>query len=78
MSGQRARTSRRPTKCRACGSDAVLTITYGLLPEPPGLGEVIGGCIVRDDSPVWECGTCGARWGRLDGRSTQVTTRGLD
>lgn len=44
-------------RCPEC--DAVLLpIWYGLLPEDPGPGVLVGGCVVSDDDPTHGCTAC--------------------
>lgn len=63
---------RRPKKCPKCGGD-VCDILYG---EPTSTWEedyfaqtghhaVLGGCIVYDDMPEYECGKCGLAFRKL-------------
>lgn len=50
--------------CPACGSREVIPILYGLpgfeLSEAAERGEVVlGGCLIGDESPDYECRGCG-------------------
>jgi len=58
---------RRPSNCPQCGADVVKSIVYGLSMEedPTPVEErdyVLGGCVLRMDSPSWCCGACGHKW----------------
>lgn len=54
--------------CPACGEGTLHPIIYGLvrdgkLREKADRGEVVlGGCLVGEDSPKWECPECGHRF----------------
>ena len=59
----------RDQRCPSCGSEDRILILYGYptreASERADRGEVsLGGCVVGDESPKWECRTCGTRWGR--------------
>ncbi len=62
---------RKPPKCPACRSDRVRPILYG---EPvPSDGEaakrgelVIGGCLICEGMPTWDCADCRHQFGYLD------------
>lgn len=63
-------TPRRPA-CPHCGGRPI-PIMYGYPAnakaafEAAERGElVIGGCVIDDDNPIWSCGDCGERYGRL-------------
>ena len=65
--GERIEFNRKPTKCPKCNSKRIAKIIYGMpyySPETEKLIQegkiVLGGCIVTDDDPVWECADCGA------------------
>ena len=55
----------RPRRCAQCGGEA-LPVAFGY-PGPEMIaaverGEIVlGGCIVDDDDPAWECSECGTR-----------------
>lgn len=56
-------------KCPKCGSEKCIPISYGY--PSPGWEEkvakgefVLGGCVVEDDSPEWECSNCHTSFGR--------------
>jgi hypothetical protein len=57
---------RGPVKCPRCGSGRVAPIVWGL-PSPETVersarGEVaLGGCVIGEDDPEWECLGCGLR-----------------
>jgi len=58
-------------RCPACGSEKVLDRVYGY-PSPEMIiaekaGEIaLGGCIIREDSPNWQCGDCHMVLDKLD------------
>jgi hypothetical protein len=62
----------KPELCPSCGSRSVVRIVYGL---PNEVGQeaarrgaiTLGGCIVVEDAPKWQCGDCGHEWGKLFG-----------
>jgi hypothetical protein len=61
-----------PAACPACRSPRVARILYGLPHFTPDLERelnegraVLGGCVVFDESPRWQCVACGQRWGRI-------------
>lgn len=57
-----------PKRCPACGDGTLRPIVYGLvrdakLREKADRGEVVlGGCQVGQNSPDWECPSCGKRF----------------
>jgi hypothetical protein len=62
-----------PAACPACRSPRVARILYGLPHFTPALEReldegraVLGGCVVFDESPRWQCVACGHRWGRIE------------
>lgn len=63
-------TGRKTAKCPKCGEAKTIPIVYGMpgpeLFEAAERGEVVlGGCVLGDENPVWQCKACGAHWGRL-------------
>ncbi|HLA12706.1 MAG TPA: hypothetical protein VJ023_19125 [Pyrinomonadaceae bacterium] len=57
---------KKPKSCSNCGSKRIVTITYWM----PDLSEelwrkvdegkiVLGGCVVTDFDPKWQCVDCG-------------------
>jgi hypothetical protein len=42
-----------------------MPIVYGLVPEDPGPGVVLGGCVVGGEDPAWKCRKCGTTFGRF-------------
>ncbi len=53
-------------ECPKCHSQDVKPILYGYV-DPWPEDAACGGCTIIDAAaPVWECGACGWRWGRLD------------
>lgn len=66
MSVERLERPRKPIRCPKCNSRPVARIVYGL----PYFSEnetnevdagkiVLGGCIITDDDPAWQCVACG-------------------
>jgi hypothetical protein len=60
-------------KCPNCKKSSIAEILWGyILLTPEGernLEEkkiVLGGCIVTDNDPKWECTECYHRWGERD------------
>jgi rubrerythrin len=56
--------------CPSCGSPERVPIAYGLptqeAVERANRGEfTLGGCLVDDQAPRWQCRVCGTKWGRL-------------
>jgi predicted RNA-binding Zn-ribbon protein involved in translation (DUF1610 family) len=63
---QRLERATRPAKCPNCGHSPVAEILWGMpafsekLEADLKAGRVkLGGCIVSDDDPAWECQKCG-------------------
>lgn len=61
---------KRPKKCERCLGARIAEILYGF----PNLDSdleaaleagttVLGGCVVTDDDPQWQCLDCGFEWG---------------
>ena len=61
-----ARESRGQKRCPSCKSTKVAAIVYGYpspeLVESPRDEIVLGGCVIRDDSPEWQCNDCGRQF----------------
>lgn len=62
---------RKPPPCPACGCKKVRPIVYGepMLStfEAAERGElIIGGCVVTEGIPLWDCPNCSCRFGCLD------------
>ncbi len=63
--GERIERARRPAKCPTCGARTVATILYGLpvieeIEDDLREGKItLGGCLVSEDDPAWECISCG-------------------
>ena len=60
-------------KCPKCNSSSVAEILWGYTADIRGLEKeldkkkiVLGGCIVTDHDPKWECNDCLTRWGERD------------
>jgi DNA-directed RNA polymerase subunit RPC12/RpoP len=57
-------------KCPECGSSKALPICYGF-PDPEMLEDalegkiVLGGCVIGDVEPTWQCAECSHKWGEL-------------
>lgn len=54
--------------CPHCGSTRVVRILYGMvIPTPEELakpdGLVLGGCVISEDSPKWQCRACHSAFG---------------
>jgi hypothetical protein len=63
-------TNERPSSCPKCGGERVAQIVWGLVDSSPELVaelqaglSVLGGCVVSDDDPTWECLDCKHQWG---------------
>jgi hypothetical protein len=57
----------KPSHCPQCGAEIVKSIVYGLPAEvdPTPVEQrdyVLGGCVLRKDSPGWHCGACNHQW----------------
>jgi len=57
-------------KCPKCKSEKIATIFWGFPGDMKELEKeieekkiVLGGCIVTDHDPKWECTACNHRWG---------------
>ncbi len=64
---------RKPRGCPVCSSGPVARILYGMPAFSEGLrrgleeGRItLGGCVVSDDDPAWECKACGQQIWRKD------------
>jgi hypothetical protein len=62
----------RPS-CPACGHAFPAQILYGLPELTPELERevllkrvALGGCLIDDSSPNWQCFSCGHAWGKAD------------
>lgn len=71
-----------PAACPACRSRRVAWIGYGFPDFTPKLQReideervVLGGCVVFEDAPRWQCMACGERWGRLGGEPRRRKSR---
>ena len=59
-------------RCPKCKSKNVAWILWGypnmnLIQEELDKGEItLGGCIITDNDPKWECNDCSWRWGERD------------
>ncbi|MGB1110563.1 MAG: hypothetical protein ACPG4N_09420 [Gammaproteobacteria bacterium] len=64
----RVERDRKPGKCPSCGHAPMASILYGLprfneeLSQKIEAGRVtLGGCMVSEDDPIWECTHCGLK-----------------
>ena len=57
------RRSKETVRCPRCGTDDIAKIVYGYpsdeLLHSKDENIRLGGCVVFDDSPDWECKQCG-------------------
>jgi len=68
----RAKTATRTRSCPECKSKRVAPIMYGY---PGNMDEALkaakeekiglGGCVIEEDAPTWQCFACGHSWGKL-------------
>jgi primosomal protein N' len=63
----------KPRKCPACGSSHMADILYGLpvfseeLQAALDTGRIVlGGCVVTDHDPSWQCTDCATRIYRVE------------
>jgi hypothetical protein len=59
--------------CPKCGKSSIAEIIWGYVTDVESIrneldkGEMIlGGCLVTDNDPKWECTDCFNRWGKRD------------
>ena len=59
--------------CPNCGKSSIAEIFWGYPGDIESMKEsiekkeiVLGGCIVTDNDPKWECNNCDHRWGERD------------
>lgn len=57
------RANQKPARCPECGSRRIVDILYGYpaleLLEAAGREEIVlGGCVIDDDMPQWQCVAC--------------------
>ena len=62
--------SHKPTQCQICHHTTVVEIVYGdPTAETYQLSEegklVLGGCVILDNSPDWECVQCKTRYRKI-------------
>jgi DNA-directed RNA polymerase subunit RPC12/RpoP len=57
---------KKPKSCSECGSKRIATILHGMpafsdeLERDIEVGKIVlGGCLVSDDDPIWQCVDCG-------------------
>ena len=59
-------------QCPQCNSKNVAWILWGypkmeLIQDELDKGEItLGGCLIGDNDPKWECNECNHRWGERD------------
>jgi hypothetical protein len=59
--------------CPNCTSKSIAEIFWGYPGNMDAMKKqldkkeiVLGGCLVSDNDPKWECNSCGCRWGNRD------------
>ena len=59
--------------CPECKSDSIAKIFWGYPGNLEAIDEqlkkkeiVLGGCIICDNDPKWECNSCHCQWGNRD------------
>jgi len=71
MEDEEVQALNKPT-CPKCKSNNVAQIFWGYaniesMEESLEKKEIVlGGCMVTDNDPEWECNDCGNRWGHRD------------
>ena len=70
MSETNTERRRMPAKCPKCGSAKALPISYGfpsaeMLKDAQEGKIVLGGCVIREGAPIWQCAECSHKWGEL-------------
>ena len=60
-------------KCPNCNKEGIAEILWGYPEDVESIKEeldrkeiVLGGCLVTDHDPTWECNDCNHRWGYAD------------
>ena len=60
-------------KCPNCNKEGIAEILWGYPEDVESIKEeldrkeiVLGGCLVTDHDPTWECNECNHRWGYAD------------
>ncbi len=60
-------------KCPNCNKEGIARILWGYPEDVESIKEeldrkeiVLGGCLVTDHDPTWECNECHHRWGERD------------
>ena len=58
------------TQCPQCKSTSIAEIFWGFSSDSDFLQDeikkkkiVLGGCLITDNDPQWECNSCHHRWG---------------
>lgn len=53
--------------CPKCNSDNFQEILYGYVnPDTTNDSDILGGCVIDEDSPRWHCESCQHGWGKLE------------
>ena len=67
------KSTKKPKRCPACGSENIAGILYGLPVFSPSLEKeikenktVLGGCCITEDDPAWKCIDCNAEIYKLE------------
>lgn len=70
---------KKPT-CPECKGNNVALIFWGYPADMDVIKEelekkeiVLGGCLITDDDPQWECNSCLHRWGDADHNESEKT-----
>ncbi len=60
-------------KCPNCNKEGIAEILWGYPEDVESIKEalekketVLGGCLVTDHDPTWDCNDCNHRWGYAD------------
>jgi hypothetical protein len=62
----------KPSVCPNCGQEgSIVPIIYGkpgqdLINDAKNRKCVLGGCVIKGNSPKWQCLNCGESWGIAD------------
>jgi len=65
--------SKSVVTCSKCKSNHIAELLWGYPPDMDAIEEklekkeiVLGGCLVTDHDPKWECNNCHHRWGERE------------
>ena len=67
MKKRKAKKGAQSRICSKCKSGDAMPIAYGY-PGPEAVEAadqgmiILGGCVISDDDPHWQCPACGDRW----------------